>query len=900
MQAFTAEKTELLATYGSDAHRGLTEAQAQKNKAEYGTNTLSRSKPDSLLKRIWDAATEPMLLMLIAAGLIALAVNIVRRVTGGKADFLECVGVFVAIALSVVISVVMEGRSAKAFEALSKINADMVVRAVRDGQAVTLQSADLAVGDVVLLSAGDKVPADGRLLESTALRADESALTGESFPVEKDGDLGRLDAKTPLAERANMLYSGTFVTEGNGRLLVTAVGDATEFGKIAGELGKAEKSSTPLQEKLARLGKTITILGVAAAGIVFVVQLISFALHGGLHLEAVMEAFITSIVLIVAAVPEGLPTIVAVSLSINIIKLSRQNALVKKMIASETIGCISVICSDKTGTLTENKMTVRGFYDTDWHRSPTRLTDGHLTHNICLNTTADLAPDGSFIGNPTECAMLRFFQQAHTGCSYVQERESHRQLYAFPFSSELKHMTTVAYVDGEPVSYTKGSPECVLDMCDLAPTEKQALQQVLEQAEAQAMRVIAFAHKCLAQVEDFSAQETHRRMESHMVFDGLIAIADPLRADVYDAVAACRSAGVGVKILTGDNIVTATAIARELDLLEDDSLVLEAKDIETMSDSALQKQLPRIRVIARSTPTVKMRVVQLLKENGQVVAVTGDGINDAPALKNADVGIAMGISGTEVSKEAGDIVLLDDSFATIVKAVAWGRNIYENFKRFISFQLTVNIASVICVFASVLMGLPAPFTALQLLWINIIMDGPPALTLGLEPGYSDLMRRRPTDRSENIISKGMLGRIAATGVYMSVVFLLQYKLNFLGAAADETGTVLFTLFVLFQLFNAFNCRELHSESIFCHLFKNKLMLGVVGCTFLLQVLIIQFAGAFFGTVPLGIAMWGKLFGLAFSVILLSEAVKAAVRLYQKKRAKGMAAHGMDEPAETGA
>ena len=545
MQAFTAEKTELLATYGADANRGLTEAQAQKNKEQYGANALTRRKPDTLLKRLWDAATEPMLLMLIAAGLIALAVNIVRQVTGGEADFLECVGVFVAIALSVVISVVMEGRSAKAFEALSKINADMVVRAVRDGQTVTLQSAHLAVGDVVLLSAGDKVPADGRLLESTALRVDESALTGESFPVKKDSQLVLTDEKTPLAERANMLYSGTFVTEGHGRLLVTAVGDATEFGKIAGELGNAEKSSTPLQEKLARLGKTITVLGVIAAAIVFVAQLISFALHGGLHLETVMEAFITSIVLIVAAVPEGLPTIVAVSLSINIIKLSKHNALVKKMIASETIGCISVICSDKTGTLTENKMTVRAFYDTQWHREPAQLQNEYLTHNICLNTTADLAPDGGFIGNPTECAMLRFFEQADTGNTYRREREDHTRLCAFPFSSELKHMTTISNVDGRILSYVKGSPECVLDMCALEPDRLAELRRVLVQAEEQAMRVIAFAHKELAEMEDFSAKEAHRRMESDMVFDGFVAIADPLRSDVYDAVAACRSAGWG-------------------------------------------------------------------------------------------------------------------------------------------------------------------------------------------------------------------------------------------------------------------------------------------------------------------------------------------------------------------
>ena len=582
-----------------------------------------------------------------------------------------------------------------------------------------------------------------------------------------------------------------------------------------------------------------------------------------------------------------LPTIMRTTeeaLSINIIKLSKQNALVKKMIASEAIGCISVICSDKTGTLTENKMTVRAFYDTRWHKEAAALQNEYLTHNICLNTTADLAPDGGFIGNPTECAMLRFFEQADTGNTYRREREDHTRLCAFPFSSELKHMTTISNVDGRILSYVKGSPECVLDMCALKPDRLAELCRVLVQAEEQAMRVLAFAHKELAEMEDFSAKEAHRRMESGMVFDGFVAIADPLRSDVYDAVAACRSAGVGVKILTGDNIVTATAIAKELDLLADGCVALEAKEVEEMSDRQLQKMLPKISVIARSTPTVKMRVVKLLKARGEVVAVTGDGINDAPALKNADVGIAMGISGTEVSKEASDIVLLDDSFATIVKAVEWGRNIYENFKRFISFQLTVNIASVICVFVSVLMGLPAPFTALQLLWINIIMDGPPALTLGLEPGYSNLMRRRPTNRSENIISKGMLARITATGVYMSVVFLLQYKLNFLGAARGEMTTVLFTLFVLFQLFNAFNCRELHSESIFCHLFKNKLMLLVVGCTFVLQVLIIQFAGAFFGTVPLGIAMWGKLFALAFSVIVLSEVIKVFTRLFQKKKA----------------
>lgn len=886
MKEFTKTREELLSEFSSDSTKGLTSNAVEKNREKFGSNSLTKKKSDSLLKRIWDASTEPMLLMLIAAGLIALTVNIFRKVTGGEADFLECVGVFVAIALSVVISVIMEGRSAKAFEALSKINSNMTVKVVRNGKTVSVSSEDIVVGDVLLVSAGDKLPADGRLLRAVDLSVNESALTGESYPVKKDADAVIDDEKLPLAERVNMLYSGTFVTEGQGKILITAVGDKTEFGKIAGELNGQSKSNTPLQEKLARLGKTITVMGVIAAAIVFISQVVSFATHGGLKIDTVMEAFITSIVLIVAAVPEGLPTIVAVSLSINIIKLSKQNALVKKMIASETIGCISVICSDKTGTLTENKMTVRYFYDSEVHENPADLTNDWLVHNICLNTSADLGDNGEFIGNPTECAMLNFFEASLSNDSemhrYKTERDDHETLFLFPFSSELKHMTTISKVDGKIVSYVKGSPECLLPMCDLSDDRLSQINTAIVAAEQKAMRVIAFAHKELDGLADYSEEAQHKQMESGMVFDGFVAISDPLRAEVSDAVKSCQSAGVGVKILTGDNIITAVAIAEELGLMTAGKIALEAKDIEEMTDAQLSEKLPDICVIARSTPTVKMRVVKLLKESGNVVAVTGDGINDAPALKNADVGIAMGISGTEVSKEASDIVLLDDSFATIVKAVEWGRNIYENFKRFISFQLTVNIASVICVFVSVLMGLKAPFTALQLLWINIIMDGPPALTLGLEPNYSDLMSRKPTDRAENIISKNMFIRIFTTGIYVSIVFLCQYHFNFLGAAPDEMGTVLFTLFVLFQLFNAFNCRELHTESIFKHLFKNKLMLGVVGLTFALQIIIIQFAGVFFGTVPLGLNMWLKLFALSFSAIVLSELVKLIVRLFTKK------------------
>jgi Ca2+-transporting ATPase len=868
---------DLICRLNTNSSVGLTTQQAAQNQAKYGSNTLTREKPESLVKRILGAASEPMILMLVMAGVIALIVNIIRASTGGEADFLECVGIFAAISLSVIITVVMEGKSAKAFEALSKISEDTMIKVLRNGDTVMLGQKELVVGDILLLSTGDKIPADGRLLESMGLAADESALTGESVPAKKDAVSIITDEKTPLAERYNMLYSGNYITSGYCKMVVTAVGDSTEFGKITAELTKTVRASTPLQEKLARLGKTITILGVIAAAIVFITEIISFAISGGLVFEEVLEAFVTSIVLIVAAVPEGLPTIVAVSLSINIIKLSSQNALVKKMIASETVGCINVICSDKTGTLTENKMTVSAFYDSKWHEKPSELSSNWIVHNVCLNTTADISQNGTFIGNPTECAMLNFYESSDvrkkSGKSYKDERSDHDVLHAFPFSSELKHMTTISKVDGKIISYVKGSPECVFSMCDISDSKRSVIEQYITKAQKKAMRVIAFAHKELNGMRDYEDQRNHVEMETNMVFDGFMAIADPLRADVYEAVKNCRLAGIDLKILTGDNIVTATAIANELNVLSKDHIAVEAKDIADFSDDELLKMLPKISVIARSTPTIKMRVVKLLKTQGNVVAVTGDGINDAPALKNADVGIAMGISGTEVSKEASDIVLLDDSFSTIVKAIAWGRGIYENFKRFIQFQLTVNVSSVIVVFTSIILGLKAPFTALQLLWINIIMGGPPALTLGLEPIYDDLMSRPPTKRSDNIVSKAMLIRIGLTGAYISIIFLCQYTFNFLGATTEQMPTVLFTLFALFQLFNSFNCRELHSVSIFNHLLKNKIMLLVITVTFILQILIIQFAGAFFGTIPLDLIMWLKIFGVSFSVILISEFVK---------------------------
>lgn len=878
--AFVMSREELLAKTGTDSEKGLNPEQVEKSRSTYGTNSFVRQSHESLAKRIWDASTEPMLVMLIFAAIITLAVNITRYFTGGEYNFLECVGIFAAIALSVVITIITEGKSAKAFEALNKINEDTLIKVIRNGEPQLITQKEIVVGDIIMIETGDKIVADGRLFSSNDLSVDESALTGESLPVKKDAEFV-CQKSTPVAERANMLYSGCFVSAGNGQMLVTGVGNDTEFGKIAQELSSIEKTTTPLQEKLDKLGKQITVLGASAAAIVFAIEVLQFVMNGQLNLDTVSDAFITSIVLIVAAVPEGLPTIVAVSLALNIIKMSKENALVKKMIACETIGCVNIICSDKTGTLTENRMTVQKIYTGGELIDPEQLKDEMLLKNYCINSNANISEeDGSwsFIGNPTEGSLLA--AAAKAGVDYQELRHAADIVRVFPFSSQNKDMSTIVRENGKEILYVKGNPEKIISLCTgISEEEKEKNFHLMEEFQNKAGRLLAFAHK---ELEGQYNDEEQDEVEQGLIYDGFVVISDPLSQDVYESIRNCRSAGIEVKMLTGDNIRTARAIANELHMLDDDHIAVEAADIEKLTDEELKEALKKIQVIARSTPLVKMRVVKLLKEQGNVVAVTGDGINDAPAIKHADVGIAMGIAGTDVTKEASDMVLLDDSFSTIIKAVQWGRGIYENFKRFIQFQLTVNVSSVVVVICSILAGFSAPFTALELLWINIIMDGPPALTLGLEPIRPDLLKHKPTRRNENIISKKMLLRIFVNGIFISVIFMLQHFKNFLGAAPEEEATVLFTLFVLFQLFNAFNCRELDDTPMFKNLLKNKLMLGVFLLVLILQGIITQFGAAVFETVPLSVAMWGKMLLTAFTVIILNEGIKAVKRLFVRK------------------
>ena len=862
MEYYTQTPEEALSRLDTDRSAGLSSAKVKEHAEKYGRNEFTRAKRKSLLRRIWEALTEPMLILLLCAWAITIAVNVVNAVQEGIAafDWAECAGILVAVLISVVLTVVMEGRSAKAFDELNKIKEGVEIKVVRDGIVQYVPQQELDVGDIVYLETGNKVAADGRLIESTSLMCDESSLPGESAPVEKDAAAVLEDEKTPVAERLNMVYSGTFVTGGTGKMAVTDVGDFTQFGLIAREIQGGGEGQTPLQEKMGRLGKSITVIGAVFAALIFVIQLVYFLAVGPRTFETISSVFIESIVLMVAAVPEGLPTIVAISLSINIARMARQNALVKKMVACETIGCINVICSDKTGTLTENRMTVVDVWSGGQFRDVSSFSDENMLSNYCLNSTADLYEEEGnvrFVGNPTEGALLVSAKKC--GVDYAARREGAQVCDLYPFSSDTKNMTVcVRTAEGYTV-YTKGSPEKILALCSVGEPERLRIEEAIVGLQKRARRVLAFAHK-----EVKARPASREAAEEGMTFDGFVGIADPLRAEVKDAVHACKTANIEVKMLTGDNIVTATAIADELGLLEGGGIAVEASYLEGLSDEEFSKVLPSVRVI-----------------------------NDAPALKKADVGIAMGISGTEVSKEAADIVLLNDSFSTIVTTVKWGRGIYENFKRFIQFQLTVNVASVLTVFLCTIIGLfvedfHSPFSALDLLWINIIMDGPPALTLGLEPIRDDLMTRKPTARGESIVSKEMLLRIGVNGAFMCVICLAQMGFDFLGMGAEKVSTSVFTLFVLFQLFNAFNCRELGDKSVFPNFFKNRLMLAAFVIAFALQVLITQFGGQVFDTVALNALDWLKLIGLALSVIALDELVKVFRRAAKGKKMRASA------------
>lgn len=907
LNAHMLTKDEVLKKLAVDIN-GLKNKEISQRKEKYGENKLSSPPKVSTLKKILKTLIQPLNSMLLIAALIAGIICIIEAKNGQKPEYLEVVGILIAVLLSSLITVAVEYKSKVAFEKLSENTKNPKVKTKRQGQIEMIDQEEIVVGDIVHIEAGVRVVCDGRLIKTTELELDESILTGETKRIKKNENIV-LAPDIPVADRFNMVYSGTYVANGNGVLIATSVGDNTEIGKIAKALSP-EPFKTPLEEKLEKLGQSISIFAALVAIFVFALKIFSIKKQGLISLKAISDSFLTSVAIMVAAVPEGLPTIVAASLAFGVSKLAKENALVKKMSACETIGSINVICSDKTGTLTENKMTVEEVFCLDGHElkimplDEVYVNSKHLVINSCINSTAELKSfikeDNSnnppnvneVIGNPTEGALLKMAQIS--GIRYDKIRNEYKALKTFPFSSESKYMTTIVLDNKiqkdeqddlfkirhgvtfpKKVIYIKGSPEIILKKCDVSWQMRHKIEKKIKELQLKSLRVIAFSHKNL-EIDAIDFNENERiTLEKDMIYDGFCAIGDPLREDIKENIAESNRAGIELKILTGDGVETAKAIGNELGIISEKSnkhAIIEAHELEKLNEKDFSKAIKEVKIVARSTPSLKMRIVTSLKKAGSTVAVIGDGVNDAPALKNADVGIAMGITGTEVSKEASDMILLDDSFSTVVKAIGWGRGIYQNFERFITFQLTANLSSIMIILLSAFLNMPTPFTTLQILWINLIMDGPPALTLGLRPFAHNLLDEKPIDRKKAILTKNMKTLIFADSIFIAVLVICQTRFNIIHLDNEHTPTVIFTLFIILQIFNALNCSE-PNMSIFKGFRQNGLIFIAFGVTFLLQYLITICSGSVFQTAPITISAWGKIVALAFSVVLFSEVVK---------------------------
>lgn len=909
MRYYNKTINEVLMYLRTNKDTGLNSSEVEQRQNKYGKNEFTIKEDNSFWDELGKNLTEPMILILLGAAIISSFIG----------ELHDAIGIIGAIALGISIGIITESKSKKAAQELSKLTENIEVKVLRDNKIKTLNKSELVPGDIVYIETGDMIPADGRLIESINLKAREDILTGESDDVSKRAqdivDMEVIYSKLDIVEQdaiparqVNMVFGGTLVAYGRGTMVVTYTGDHTEMGKIAQNLSPQERT-TPLQLRLGNLGAQVATISGVIAMLLCVFMMIKLNIQGDLKLnlsgiipflqslEPAKDAYMVCIALIVATVPEGLPTMVNITLAITMQKMAKINALVTKKEACETIGSVSVICSDKTGTLTQNKMIVDVAYiDGDFRDSRNYKSYSYFEENCAVNSTADIEKEGleyKYIGSATECALLLY-----KGEDYRSIRKNTNLVSQLPFSSEKKRMSSLINKDNGEVFLCKGAPEILIKRCSyiqkgkdivrLSDEDKEKTLKKIKTLQSKAMRTLGFAYKYIGRSHSevaityegelaISSDLESYENSNNLIFSGFVGIVDPLREGVRESINTANKAGVEVKMLTGDNINTATAIGKEIGLLKNNKKIVEATYIEALTDEELREEIKEISIVARSKPDTKMRIVGALQDNGEVVAVTGDGINDAPALSKADVGIAMGISGTEVSKNAADIILTDDSFSTIVDGIKWGRGIYENFQRFIQFQLTVNIVAFITAIMSQLMGREMPFTTIQLLWVNIIMDGPPALALGLEPVRNYLLNRKPINRKASIISRSMIANIIINaGLIIGIVYS-QYIFNILGASNVQQGTVIFSLFAFSALFNAFNCREFGLNSTIPNFFKNKLAIEVIIVTAVIQVFMIQKLPGLFNAVSLDIRMWVKIILLSSTVLLLNEVVKFVFR-----------------------
>ena len=817
-------------------YNGLTSEEVQKRLTEYGKNELVEEAKPGPVRKFLRQFKDFLIILLIVAAVAAALIG----------DTIDAAVILIVVILNAVVGFIQENRAENAMEQLkSMTSAEAVV--LRDDEPRKIAASELTIGDVVVLEEGDNVPADLRLLKSYDLMVDESALTGESKPSTKDENALSED------ETKNLAFMDTYVATGRARGVVVEIGMNTAIGKIA-EMIQGEEEKTPLQDKIHGLGKLMGLIALVVCTGIFTLQFFK-----GVPL---VENFLTAVSLAVAAVPEGLPAILTLTLALGMQRMAKSNAVVRKLLAVETLGSCTTICTDKTGTLTKNKMTVR----------QTKINSPEMAFKISSLCNNSSISEGKVIGDPTDGAMLVYADE--NGYNREEQEKLHKRIFEIPLDSERKRMTTINLFDGERYVLTKGAPEIIIERCNMVEEDGELVQitaenrrEVLDELKgmtSEALRVLALAYRKMEPEEGFEDKDA---LESDLIYVGLVGMMDPPRKEAKEAVALCEKAGIKVVMITGDNKDTAAAIASEIGILKGGK-VLTGPELDKIDDNNFKDMVQDVNVYARVFPEQKVRIVEALKSRGQVVAMTGDGVNDAPALKNAAIGIAMG-SGTDVAKESSDMLLQDDNFATIVEAVKEGRTIFSNIKRFVKFQLSTNIGAILTITAASLINLPIPFNPIQILWINIIMDGPPAQSLGVEPSEEGVMERPPS--TGNIIPKRNLIRIAIAGIVMAVgtLLLYYYKLT-TGASVLTATTVAFTVFVMYQLFNVFNCKAKG-------MIPNKTLIIAVALSFLLQlcVIYIPYLQGIFRTTAISYIDWALILVVA-STIFISELISEKV------------------------
>jgi len=802
MQYYCEEGKKVLDELGS-AENGLSSSEAAKRLEKHGKNRLAEAKSKSLIRRFLEQLADPMIIILLAAAAISGVLAAIEN-----ESFSDVIIILAVVIVNAVLGVYQENKAEKAIEALQKMSA-ATSKVMRDGKLLQIHSEDLVPGDIILLEAGDAVPADARILESASLKVEEAALTGESVPVTKFIDIINLksgEKDVSLGDRKNMLYMGSTVVYGRGKAVVTATGMNTEMGKIADALQTAEDGATPLQIKLNQLSKILTYLVLGVCVAVFAVQLIR---AGSFGLDMIVDSFMVAVSLAVAAIPEGLAAVVTVVLSIGVTNMSKRNAVIRRLTAVETLGCAQIICSDKTGTLTQNKMTVVDFFGED---------EKHIAAAMALCSDAELNSDGTVTGEPTEAALVAWANKL--GLDKPTLKENFNRQGEAPFDSMRKMMSTVHKSSDGMIQYTKGAPDVVIGKCthylkDGVPTPitEEYKNKILSANKAmadRALRILACAERHWSGTPDsFDAEN----LEQDLCFVGLCGMIDPIRPEVKDAIAKCRNAGIRPIMITGDHIDTATAIALELNIISDASGAITGSQLGDMSDEEFEKRFMDISVYARVQPEHKTRIVNAWRKAGYITAMTGDGVNDAPSIKAADIGVGMGITGTDVTKNVADMVLADDNFATIVSAVEEGRRIYDNIRKAIQFLLGSNMSEVLCIFIATLCG----FTILQpvhLLWVNLVTDCFPALALGMEKAEPDVMKRKPRNAKAGIFADGMGFDVAYQGVLVTLLVLTSY---FIGSyiefgacsiANSAHGTTMaFLTLSMAEIFHSFNMRS---------------------------------------------------------------------------------------------